>query len=197
MQKILVVAALSLSMTSPVFADIFANSGNPAAQQQNQLLTGDTRLACEAILCLSSGTRPSECTPSIKRYFSINHKRLRDTLRARRNFLNMCPSGNERGMPQLINAIANGAGRCDAASLNKRGYWMGSSRDDDNRHFVVNTSKPDYCQAYENHEWTRVATTKLEPVYCIRTVGNGSRWSKQRTEKYQCGSKWVDVPAKD
>lgn len=197
MQKSLSVAALSLCMVSPAFADIFANPENPAARQQNQFLTGDTRLACEAILCLSSGTRPSECTPSIRRFFSINHKRLRDTLKARRNFLNLCPSGNERGMPQLINAIANGGGRCDAASLNKRGYWTGSRRDGD-RHFVVDTSKPDYCQAYENHEWTRIATTKLEPVYCTRTVENGSRrWSKQRTEKYQCGSKWVDVPAKD
>ncbi|HHS1179155.1 TPA: TrbM/KikA/MpfK family conjugal transfer protein [Neisseria meningitidis] len=197
MQKSLIVAALSLCMASPAFADIFANPDNPAAQPQNQLLTGDTRLACEAILCLSSGTRPSECAPSIKRYFSISHKRLRDTLKARRNFLNLCPSGHENGMPQLINAIANGGGRCDAASLNKRGYWTGSRRDGD-RHFVVDTSKPDYCQAYENHEWTRIATTKLEPVYCTRTVENGSRrWSKQRTEKYQCGSKWVDVPAKD
>lgn len=32
------------------------------------------RLACEAVLCLSSGDRPSECAPSIKRYFSIKHK---------------------------------------------------------------------------------------------------------------------------
>ena len=28
-------------------------------------LTGDPKLACEAILCLSSGTRPGECGPSI------------------------------------------------------------------------------------------------------------------------------------
>lgn len=29
-----------------------------------QILEGDTRLACEAILCLASGKQPSECSPS-------------------------------------------------------------------------------------------------------------------------------------
>jgi len=30
-------------------------------------LTGDTKLACEALLCLSSSSRPTECIPSITR----------------------------------------------------------------------------------------------------------------------------------
>ena len=51
-----------------------------AAQADDGLFTGDVRLACEAVLCLSSGTRPSECAPSLKRYFSISHKKLSDTL---------------------------------------------------------------------------------------------------------------------
>ncbi|MBK3498187.1 conjugal transfer protein TrbM [Campylobacter fetus subsp. venerealis] len=58
------------------------------------VLTGDTRLACEAILCLSSGTRPSECQPSLNRYFGINHKKWKDTVSARRNFLRLCPVDN-------------------------------------------------------------------------------------------------------
>lgn len=37
-------------------------------------LTGDTKLACEAILCLSSGKRPGECGPALSRYFGISHK---------------------------------------------------------------------------------------------------------------------------
>lgn len=45
-----------------------------AAQADDGLFTGDVRLACEAVLCLSSGTRPSECAPSLKRYFSISQK---------------------------------------------------------------------------------------------------------------------------
>lgn len=55
------------------------------------MLTGDTKLACEAILCLSSSTRPGECSPSINRYFSIKHKKWSDTVNARRNFLRLCP----------------------------------------------------------------------------------------------------------
>ena len=42
-------------------AALGSTAGTASAQD---VLTGDTRLACEAILCLSSGTRPSECTPS-------------------------------------------------------------------------------------------------------------------------------------
>lgn len=71
-------------------------------------LSGDAKLACEAILCLSSGTRPGECTPSLNRYFSISHKYLSDTIRGRLNFLNLCPANNP-GMAELKRAIANGA----------------------------------------------------------------------------------------
>lgn len=55
------------------------------------LLTGDTRLACEAILCLSSPVRPSECNPAIARYFGIHFKKPWKTIQARINFLNLCP----------------------------------------------------------------------------------------------------------
>ncbi|HEZ7194271.1 TrbM/KikA/MpfK family conjugal transfer protein [Kingella kingae] len=176
----LAVSALTAALLAPM-----------TASADDNLLTGDVRLACEAVLCLSSGNRPSECAPSIKRYFSINHKKLSDTINARRSFLNLCPSGNAQGMPQLIDAIANGAGRCDAAALNRRGHYTGSSRDG-TRRFIVNMQKPDYCKAYENHAWTRVATTKLEPIYCNYTTGD-TPWRKKRVEKYQCGQKWVDV----
>ncbi|QHE78921.1 conjugal transfer protein TrbM (plasmid) [Variovorax sp. PBS-H4] len=57
-----------------------------AAQADDGLFTGDVRLACEAVLCLSSGTRPSECAPSLKRYFSISHKKLSDTLKGVSSF---------------------------------------------------------------------------------------------------------------
>lgn len=83
-------------------------------------------MACEAVLCLSSGTRPSECAPSLSHYFSI-HKKV-DTIRARFDFfLNLCPVSNQTPeMNSLISAISNGAGRCDAASLNTtlRTWWV-------------------------------------------------------------------------
>ena len=56
-KKLFALAALVVALGS---------TAGPASAQD--VLTGDTRLACEAILCLSSGTRPSECTPSLSRY---------------------------------------------------------------------------------------------------------------------------------
>lgn len=148
----------------------------------NDLLQGDERTACEAILCLSSGTRPNECAPPIRRYFSIKHRKLGDTLHARRNFLNMCPASKEQGMPELINAIANGAGRCDAAELNRinRSTYTKRVRETTGRYSdrgwitvevpYIRNAKPAYCNAYHEHGWTAIGT---------RYVGdekNGGRW---------------------
>ena len=35
------------------------------------LLTGVTRLSCEALLCLSSPARPGACNPALSHYFAI------------------------------------------------------------------------------------------------------------------------------
>src|SRR3546814_2869811 len=66
------------------------SSGDPS----NNLLSGKTRLACEAILCLSSSLQPGECAPSLSHYFDIKifHKGRLDwgeTVDARRAFLGM------------------------------------------------------------------------------------------------------------
>ena len=156
---------------------------------QTDLLTGDARLACEAILCLSSGERPSECTPSLKRFFSIKQKRWGDTLNARKNFLKLCPSSNENdGMRRLTDVIAEGAGRCDAAELNRvmsytvtvrecpRYGRYGRNRDTDTCPMVKKTyirnSKPSYCSAYFDHEWTVVG----DSVKYVGDEKNGGRW---------------------
>ena len=119
----------------------------PATASAQEILTGDTRLACEAILCLATGTQPSECTPSLRRYFSISYRKLSDTIRGRVNFLNLCPVANQTPqMSALVNAQANGAGRCDAASLNAvLRSWTGS---DDGMVYVSN-QMPSYCTAEE------------------------------------------------
>lgn len=180
MKNLLAATAVSATFFAPM-----------AAHADDNVLGGDVGLACEAILCLSSGERPNECTKSLHRYFSIKLKKPHKTIQARKDFLNLCPTSKEPNMPQLVDALANGAGRCDAASLNKIGRYVGSRED---RRFVISTVKPSYCAVYENHEYTTVPKTKLEPIYCTRTVDDGSRWrSKPRTEKYQCGQKWVDV----
>ena len=111
-------------------------------------LTGDTRLACEAILCLSSGTRPSECNPSLNHYYGINKKKFKDTIKARKNFLNLCPVSDQTSeMRTLVNAISEGAGQCSAAELNFR-----LNRGDEKRR--IDNRMPNYCRAYFGHDYT-------------------------------------------
>ncbi len=65
-------------------------SGSALAQQL-PMLTGDPKLACEAIMCLSSGSPPHECQPALNRFFSINLSRPERTVAERMRFLNQCP----------------------------------------------------------------------------------------------------------
>ena len=164
-KKVAFTAILS-SMSLTVFAD----NVTPPPQNAVNLLTGDTRLACEALLCLSSGTRPSECRPPIQKYFSIRHKKLSDTLNARRSFLNLCPTAHDSSsnMPTLVNAIVNGAGRCDADYLNANNIsYRTVKKYKCSRHWheedcgytyvresYINPTVPNYCKVYSDHEYT-------------------------------------------
>lgn len=130
---------------------------------QSQNLTGDVGLACEAILCLSSGTRPTECAASIARYFSISYKFWSDTLQGRINFLNLCPVSGASGMSGLVNAIANGAGQCDAASLNRNIIYIpkevcdgeGQDRYCQTKMIpVISPQEPGYCVSYTTNAYT-------------------------------------------
>lgn len=72
------------------------SSGTPlmrtALKVDTTELTGDEKLACEALLCLAAAAaRPDECTPSLTRLFSIVLKKPHKTARARADFLNLCP----------------------------------------------------------------------------------------------------------
>ena len=147
----------------------------PATASAQEILTGDTRLACEAILCLATGTQPSECTPSLRRYFSISYRKLSDTIRGRVNFLNLCPVANQTPqMSALVNAQANGAGRCDAASLNAvLRSWTGS---DDGMVYVSN-QMPSYCTAYTPHAYTDFSGTV--PRY-VGIPERGGYWVEAR-----------------
>lgn len=175
MKKLLAISLLAAGLTAPTLASADDN-----------LLTGDVRLACEAVLCLSSGDRPSECAPSLKRYFSIKFKKPHKTISARKNFLKLCPSSNEPNMPQLVDALANGAGRCDAGELNRvmsatyrvkecKTYKHGHERSQRcswvTKSYVRN-AKPSYCSAYFDHEWT----TAGDKIRFVGTKKQGGRW---------------------
>jgi len=151
-------SALAVAAMSSVFVG--------RAVHAQDVLTGDTRLACEAVLCLASGTRPSECTPSLSRYFSISHRRWRDTLRGRIDFLNLCPRGDDPQMTNLVNAEGQGAGRCDAGGLNALGYY-----DVNTGAYIVPDTLPSYCGAYLSHPYTY----NLSPTY-VGIPGAGGAW---------------------
>ncbi len=184
------IMSIALVVQARSLTDALGSTSNSPSTIKNEL-TGDPKLACEAILCLSSAHRPGECNPSLHRYFSINHKKLKDTLSSRKNFLKKCPSSNEKNMDGLVNAITNGAGRCNAAELNrimrysvketicpnKSRNRFGHGRPDDNQCYeVIKTyikpSKPSYCEQYHNHEWT----TARDKVQYVGTEKNGGHW---------------------
>lgn len=143
-KKMLLVALVGL---------VSAAGFTPAISQQT--LSGDTKLACEAIICLSTGQRPDQCTPPIQRYFSISFRRISDTLQGRTNFLNLCPKGGDAQMDALIKGIVNGAGACDAATLNSTlSMWV-----EDNNSPVISSALPDYCVAYYTHPYTNLANS--------------------------------------
>lgn len=146
-----------LAITSALSAMLFASV--PASA--NELFTGDVKLACEAVLCLSTGQRPSECTPSIQRYFSISMKKFSDTLKARKNFLNLCPaSTQDQKMVALVDAITNGAGRCDYAALNATlMVWNGP---DGTSH--ISNALPAYCAAYNGNAYTDIKAARYVGV---------------------------------
>lgn len=172
MKKILA----SLAASAAIFTSLPAQAGD--------VLTGDTKLACEAILCLSTGDQPHECAASIKRYFNIRHKKFHKTLEARRNFLNLCPSSNESNMPGLIDVLVNGAGRCDAAELNRinRATYTKKIRETGGRYAdrswitvevpYIRNAKPSYCSAYFEHSWT----TAGDHVKYVGEEKEGGRW---------------------
>lgn len=135
---------------------------------QSTALTGDARLACEAILCLSVAGAPAECRPALRRYFDIRPRKLSDMVRQRLQFLKLCPaSAQSPAMRSLVAAMAQGAGRCDATSLNA----VLITESFDGRRAVSN-QLPDYCRAYLGNP----LLNQPVPVY-IGTPDQGGFWT--------------------
>ena len=146
------------------------------------LLDGDEKLACEAILCLAatSGT-PSACAPSLSRYFGISAKKWSDTISMRRNFLNLCPTVSAPKMGSLVNAISSSAGQCSKNSLNSRlieSVCPSTCTDEFGASYkcsipctVIDPTLPSSCSAFFNHEY--VEKTGV-PTYVGTPEGGGS-----------------------
>ncbi len=146
------------TMAFTVALTIMVMSTLVAIAAADGVLEGDEKLACEAILCLSSGTNPAECSPSLSKYFSIRARKPSDTFKARKNFLSLCPrSDGDPSMQALIHILSEGTGRCDAETINlidrvwmpwidENGVLQGK--------FVISNRMPIYCQAYYGHQYT-------------------------------------------
>ncbi|EDP6893718.1 conjugal transfer protein TrbM [Campylobacter lari] len=125
----------------------------------NEILSGDTRLACEAILCLSSGTRPSECSSALTRYFSIHFKKPWKTINARKAFLNLCPVQNDTNvedlvLKNLVDDILPSADprQCTPEYLNTQIETQRSDRKIVG--YRIKTTMPNFCYQLINHEYT-------------------------------------------
>ncbi|MEE6032853.1 MULTISPECIES: TrbM/KikA/MpfK family conjugal transfer protein [Avibacterium] len=158
MKKTLTLASTLAMMTS---INAFADTTSPAIE----MLTGDTRTACEVILCLSSsqGKSIAECQAPLRKYFSIRAKKWHKTLAKRRKFLDLCPAANENAkMSALTTIIQHQEYACDAATLNDRTEtkYVWGRRDEDGTSFRsrrlirTQTYLPKFCQDLYKHEFT-------------------------------------------
>ncbi|NPE55912.1 conjugal transfer protein [Dickeya dadantii] len=185
---------LSLILFLPLYS--FAATSDQTLD--SSVLTGDPKLACEAILCFSSSaSRPGECNESISKYFSITRKKASDTVKARRSFLQLCPASNESGMPELINDLVDGADRCSANLLNsvlkeQKTFLVCDSRkrrgrDDDGCENVIkyriNSTLPSYCQSLKSNQYTDFSS--------LHYTGN-SEWQSSVDFLKSPVGKWVD-----
>ncbi|EAH4782439.1 conjugal transfer protein TrbM [Campylobacter coli] len=161
---------LALSATLLISSNTFADD----------ILTGDTKLACEAILCLSSGTRPSECSSSLARYFSIKFKKPWKTINARRAFLNLCPIQNDANIEDLVlnNLVddvlpVSDPRQCTPNYLNTQVETKRSYSTFGIMSYRINPNMPNFCHALINHAYTDYKTPKYK---CTGEFYNSLEW---------------------
>jgi len=155
-----------------------------AADTSAGVLGGTEGLACQALLCLSSGTRPSECSPSLSRYFDIRKSKPWKTIRARMNFLSLCPTSGATG--NLASAIASGAGYCDMNSLLST---LNAPLDEGGQ--ARTTSIPSNCAAYAGHELVSGVDLPVLQEWCEAAPSNRG-WPRFAQEEPRCIQRWVD-----
>lgn len=136
-------------------------------------LTGDRRTACEVLLCLSSGQRPSECNAPLRKFYSIKAKRSWQTLKKRREFLELCPTDTGDTAENIILADYKGMlasvnpDECKPEYLNNQfqninrdthiKYYRNNYLTSDsikNSYTRINPNMPSHCPTFINHEYT-------------------------------------------
>ena len=153
------------------------------------IFTGDKKLACEAILCLSTGKPPTECKPALRKYFSLRAipsnfwgNGGKSLTEVRKDFLKLCPTDSDTKDPEL-NKLKNiminldvDTEQCTASYLNNHPETMSIEkqyRDKDGiEHKIieikyrVRTTLPKDCNSLIQHKYT-----DLKPVKNICPTG--------------------------
>lgn len=176
---------ISATITIFFFGIIFL--GETSLSWGSDELTGEKKLACEAILCLSSGVRPSECNPSLNYFFGIRRDKPSDTRDARKDFLKKCPDSDAAGMPSLINVLVDyNCSACTVEKLNARSVEVRILTRTRNHRFsfgsnkyltvrVVDPELPAFCLKYyaaiAGHEYTAYSQYSPQPVYVGYNLG--------------------------
>ena len=146
-------------------------------------LQGDEKASCETILCLSTGQRPSECTPPLRRYFSIHFRKPWKTLAARKSFLSLCPVGDGAAQDKDFlylrdDVILNLSEDCTVENLNRveLKYDPKSAGFFTNNKYVyrINPNLTKSCQLLISSKYTR-----LKPVYtCNAKFYDYKSWNR-------------------
>ena len=162
MKKLLTASLLALFCV-PAFAD---------TAPPTQSLTGDTKLSCEALLCLPSPTHPAECRKAIRKYFSIWATKPHKRIAKRKAFLKLCPTGGSAD--KLIEDILNNAAYdydCTGEALNEYAQEMNKEMEEHKKNRGRNPADRTYSydlQAYSSmlketiiHRLSTVLSTKI------------------------------------
>lgn len=122
-----------------VFSLIFASLSFFFAQS---VLADDKTDACTVVLCLASGSMPSECETPVKNYL----ERFAEEPWNAGDYLNLCEMGSAPDVPNA-KLIGQAYGHCDAASLNKATMYVAGYS---GRNAVIyhHSAKPAYCDEY-------------------------------------------------
>ena len=168
-----------------------------ASAMAQDVLGGDQGLACQAILCLATGSPPAQCAPALSRFYGISYMYWADTLQGRINFLNLCPvAAMTPAMRSLTQAMANGAGRCDADALNATLLFSYSSNVGRNpqEHSYIDNHAPDYCTAYTSHPYTDLHS--LQPLY-VGDPLRGGHWASPANYSQELAAYQARIAAED
>lgn len=145
------------------------------AQSNTAMLTGDSKTACEVILCLAaSAGHPAECSSPLAKYFALQatpHKSLGEV---RSSFLAKCPDGssNDKNYSSLKSTLKSQNFECTAEEFN-----LDKHKDSYSIEGVVYRTMaeiPDFCKKLADEQYSDL---KLPKYTCDKKWYSPSDWT--------------------